>query len=193
MKKFATIAALMAAAAGAFAQGQVDFKITTALVTWGPGGAGAAGTFIDASAGVKVGLYYNGTLVSTQFPIVGTSSSGVANAAFNGKFTGNPSVITVNGLVAGQSGPFEVKAWSGAFTSYELAQAGGAAYLGTSGVFQNPSGGAIDPGTGLPGLPAPLSGFTGMAVGAGTVIPEPSTMALAGLGLGALLLIRRRK
>jgi hypothetical protein len=193
MKKFATIAALMATALGALAQGTVDFRSPSGVfVTWGANGAGAPGTPIAGDAGVKVGLYYSSggsyTLVSTQFPIVGTLSSGTINANVNGRFTGNPSIITVPGLVAGQNGTFQVRAWSGNFTSYEAASSGGALYLGNSGDFTNPSGGVGDPAT-----PAsPLSGFTGMTV-AGGVIPEPSTMAIAGLGLGALLLIRRRK
>lgn len=190
MKKFATIAALMATALGVSAQGLVNFANTsTTLVNWGQGGAGAQGTAVDAAAGVKVGLYYNGALVSTQFPILGTTSTGTANPAFNGRFNGGQ--ITVPGLAAGANGTsFEVKAWSGNFTSYEAATTGGATYRGASGVFTNPTGGAVDPVTGIPSPAAALSGFTGMTVSG---IPEPSTYALAGLGLGALLLIRRRK
>lgn len=182
----------MATAFGALAQGQVDFRSSGVQVTWGTAAANPqpSGTAVAADYDVKVGLYYNGALVSTQFPIVGTTSAGVPNAAFNGRFTGNPSVITVTGLPAGTSGSFEVKGWSGAFTSWEAAASGGALYSGTSGVFQNPSGGAVDPVTGIPGAAAGLTGFTGMQINA---IPEPSTYALAGLGLGALLLIRRRK
>jgi hypothetical protein len=191
MKKFATIAALMATALGALAQGKVDFRNTaSSLVVWGTGGLGAQGAAVAADAGVKVGLYYlsggNYTLVSTQFPIVGTTSVGTPNALVNGRFTGNPSEITVPGLTAGQNGTFQIRAWSGNFTSYEAALAGGALYTGNSGDFTNPTGGVGDP----PTPASPLSGFTGMTV---IGVPEPSTLALAGLGLGALLLIRRRK
>ena len=37
------------------------------------------------------------------------------------------------------------------------------------------------------------SGFTGFTVGSAAVVPEPSTFALAGLGLASLLIFRRRK
>lgn len=200
MKKFATIAAVMATALGAFAQGTVVFQNSaSSLVKWGAGVSGQTeGTSVAAAADVKVGLYYMSapgtyTLVSTQFPIVGTSSSGTPNAALNGRFTGNPTTLTVTGLTAGQNGTFQVRAWSGPYTSYEAATTGGATYLGSSADFVNASGGAVDPVTGIAGPAATLSGFSGLNVGSGAVIPEPSTFALAGLGLGALLLIRRRK
>jgi len=197
MKRLILLTAFALSTVGAFAQGTVGFANIVTInpipyVVWGENGGGAVGSRIAAAGDVKVGLYYQNALVSPVVAI-GKSSTGTINAAFDGRFNG-PSV-TVPNLPAGQSGSFIVKAWSGNFATYELAQSGGALYLGASAPFTNPTGGVIDAVTGVPGLPAPLSGFvTPLSVsGATVVIPEPSTFALAGLGLAALVLIRRRK
>lgn len=198
MKRIIIAAALAASLSGAYAQGTITFNNgSTSLITWGTTGlpAGAvAGASIDASFGIKVGLFYNSsgstfTLVSPT-PYLGTLSSGATNAAVAGRW--NAGTVTVTGLTAGQSGSFQVRAWSSAFASYDAAKTAGGP-TGASATFTNPSGGAVDPGTGTTGPAASLSGFTSGFTVSGAVIPEPSTVALAGLGLGALLLIRRRK
>jgi hypothetical protein len=191
-------AALAITSCGVFAQGTITFNNgVNNVINWAPG-TGKTGA-IPATEGVKVGLYYldAGTykLVSPT-PYLGTLSTGATNTGVNGRW--NVGTVTVPNLPAGSTGTFQVRAWSGNFASYEAALAGGAAYGAGPGAsvealtFQNPSGGAIDPGTGIPGAAAALSGFpAGQTVG--LLIPEPSTYALAGLGLGALFLIRRRK
>lgn len=196
MKKLIITAALAMTAVAAFAQGTITFNngATTAIV-WAPTGippGATAGAAIEGSYGIKVGLFYNTsgttfTLVSPT-PYLGTTSSGATNAAFNGRF--NAGTVIVQGLAAGQSGNFQVRAWQGSFASYDAAKTGGG-YIGASPTFSNPSGGAVDPVTGIAGAAAGLTGLTaGFPV---TGIPEPSTLVLAGLGLGALALIRRRK
>lgn len=199
MKRLTLLTAAFALSSfGAFAQGTITFANVVTLnpipyVVWGTsaGAGNVAGTRIPAAADVKVGLYYNNALVGAPVAI-GKSSTGTINAAFDGRFNGPG--LTIPGLAAGQSGSFIVKAWSGNFATYEAAAAGGAAYGGVSAAFSNPTGGVPDPVTQVPGLPAPLSGFTSpLSVNTLAVIPEPSTLALAGLGLGALLMIRRRK
>lgn len=199
MKRLTLLAVAFALSTiGAFAQGTLTFANVVTLnpipyVVWGSdaGAGNVAGTRISAAGDVKVGLYYNDALVSAPVNI-GRSSTGTINAAFDGRFNGPG--VTIPGLAAGQSGTFVVKAWSGSFTTYELAAEGGALYGGVSTPFSNPTGGVPDPVTGVPGLPASLTGFTSpLSVNALVPIPEPSTFALAGLGLGALLLIRRRK
>jgi len=195
MKRLTLLTAAFALSTiGAFAQGTITFANVVTLnpipyVVWGPGGGGSVGSRIAAAGDVKVGLYYQNAMVGASVNI-GRSSTGTINAAFDGRFNGPG--LTIPGLAAGQSGTFVVKAWSGSFTTYELALAGNpAGYFGVSDPFSNPTGGVPDPVTGVPGLPASLTGFTQpLSV---QPIPEPSTIALAGLGLGALLLIRRRK
>jgi len=191
-------AALAISVCGVLAQGTITFNNGTANpVTWGAetGNSGA----VAGAQGIKVGLYYLSsgtyTLVSPT-PYLGTLSSGATNAGVNGRW--NVGTVTIPGLVAGQTGTFQVRAWSGNFATFEAARAGGAAfgtgdgYTAEALTFQNPSGGAVDPVTGIAGAPAGLTGFpAGQTVG--VPVPEPATYALAGLGLGALLLMRRRK
>jgi hypothetical protein len=176
-----TAAALAISTVGALAQGTIVFaNANTALVVWGQG-LPFSGP-VAATEGVKVGLYYNGALVSPT-PYVGTLSTGATNTGFNGRF--NAGQVTVPGLASGATGTFQVRAWSGNFASYEAAVTGGSLYTAISADFQNGSGGPVP---GNPDIPAAtLTGFTGM------VIPEPSTIALAALGLGALLAFRRRR
>jgi hypothetical protein len=200
MKRLLMTAALAVSVVGAYAQGTITFSYSGASpFTWNAPGSGKTGPVL-AAEGVRVGLYYKDS--ATTYKLVGnpwylgTLSTGNTNNNFGGKW--NAGDVTVDGLVAGQTGTFQVRAWSGGFASYEAAVAGGALYGTGPGAtslavdFQNPSGGAIDPGTGIAGLPASLSGFPGGQT-VGLLVPEPSTYALAGLGLGALFLIRRRK
>lgn len=196
MKRLTLLAVAFALSTlGAFAQGTITFANVVTLnpipyVLWGANaGPNVAGTRVAAAGDIKVGLYYQNALVGAPVN-VGRSSTGTINAAFDGRFNGPG--LTIPGLAAGQSGSFIVKAWSGNFASYEAAFAGGAQYGAVSGEFTNPTGGVPDPVTGVPGLPASLTGFTS-PLAVNVLIPEPSTYALAGLGLAALFLIRSRK
>ena len=74
--------------------------------------------------------------------------------------------------------------WNGAYATPSLAQAASAA-VGWSAVF------SYTPATQL-GTPPTMIGQTAN-FGTGGIVPEPTTMALAGLGGLALLAIRRRK
>jgi hypothetical protein len=201
MKRLMMTAALAISACGVFAQGTITWNNGPAnAISWA---AGLPFTGPVAGAqGIKVGLYYNGasgyTLVSST-PYLGTLSSGATNVNVNGRWN-TGAAVAVPGLPAGQTGTFQVRAWSGDFASYEAAVAGNALYGAGPGAsveaitFQNATGGVVDPVSGIPGAAAALALPAGQTVGTlGGVIPEPSTYALAGLGLGALLLMRRRK
>jgi hypothetical protein len=61
-------------------------------------------------------------------------------------------------------------------------------YVGQTLPFQNPTG---NPAASPPGTPANLTGWTSPVLL--SPVPEPSTIALAGLGVASLLLFRRRK
>jgi hypothetical protein len=93
----------------------------------------------------------------------------------------------VVGLPAGSDAVILPRAWEGQAASYEAALAAGAA-TGEGVSFTITLGGAGSP----PSLPANLVGFTGFALSGTPVIPEPTTLALAFMGIGALLLRRRR-
>jgi hypothetical protein len=98
-----------------------------------------------------------------------------------------------DGSAAGSSAWFQVRAWETAFgTSYEAArdnkqqQGGRLALIGTSNIIKvGPLGGGPIATPSLVG--AGLKGFVLVPV------PEPSVIGLGMLGIGALLLLRRRK
>lgn len=88
----------------------------------------------------------------------------------------------------------ELVAWTGSFTDFASAAASGTALVGFSGSAL--SGGAFgwSQATGTAQAPVTLvtgaGGFAGITV---SIVPEPATMVLGGLGAAALLLFRRRK
>jgi hypothetical protein len=103
-----------------------------------------------------------------------------------GKFqAGN--AVQVPGVAAGGVATIQLNIWydgaGGLFPSYAAASSGGG--LVASATFQNPTS---NPG-GIP--PSPDQQMVGMP-SMTLVVPEPSTIALAGLGIAALLIFRRR-
>jgi hypothetical protein len=107
----------------------------------------------------------------------------------------NP-VVTVT-PTAGGPATVQLRAWSAAFDTYELAAAAllannPAAHVGESAVLSlSATGGGGEP----PALPVNLTGLTGKEGPGITLrdVPEPSTVALGVLGAAALLFARRRK
>jgi hypothetical protein len=101
-----------------------------------------------------------------------------------GYFFGGERRIT--GIPDGGAADVAVRAWESSFGSYAAAESGGGQY-GTSPTLPLSSTG--NPSAQPPGTPVDLVGLQGFTL---QVIPEPSTLAL--LGLGALaLVVRRRK
>jgi len=95
--------------------------------------------------------------------------------------------VTVNGfLTAPVLGTTGAATAPGAAAWFYVAGQGGGG-TGQTAHFQNPTG---NPNSTPPGTPENLTGWTSPVL---LSIPEPSTIALAGLGVGALLLFRRRK
>jgi hypothetical protein len=88
---------------------------------------------------------------------------------------------------------FQVRSWESAFgTSYEEAVARGEiggrlAYAGTSNIIRVKTG---DPANGV--TPGALTSF-GLQGFILTQVPEPATIGIAAIGIGALLLLRRKK
>ena len=104
---------------------------------------------------------------------------------FDGLFIGgevaNPYVS------AGATGSFQVRAWLTNYATWDLAYASAlnnnTQHIGKSAVFQNPtgtSGHGVDIVNNMPSFTV-------------DIIPEPSTLALMGLGTGALLIRRRMR
>jgi hypothetical protein len=171
MKKLILIAAASLVAVGAFAQGQFFFSNRDVNATppvdarfYAPGDAPGVSS---VGAGYTVNLF-GGTAGSASLAAVGTTTFRSSSAAAMGYV--NPIPVTVPGVASAAQATVRVDVMS---ASGQL-------------VFSQPytfalGGDTITPPT-IPMGNQPL-----------TLTPEPATLALAGLGLGALLLIRRRK
>jgi len=197
MKKLAAILCLSALTTGAFAQGLVNFfNNGTTLASFGPNGAGAATT--GAAGSYYFGLLTSATGAAGSFQFANVYAT---NQAVAGRFFGGASV-TVAGWAAGATMSYEIAGWSQSlgttFNPNWLTGNFGAAsgFFGLSGVGSGQAGGSTATGT-LPNFN--LFGGTGLTSGfnmaptGGVVTPEPTSMALAGLGAAALLIFRRRK
>jgi hypothetical protein len=146
-----------------------------------PTGSAAAGSYQVAL------LWFNGSSFQQIGAVYQTTA---ANNDGPGFFFGE----TVTVPTYTPTGSFEVQGWSGSFASYAAAIAGGT-YVGQTPSFTSAEGnGTITPAqtpVGLTGTHPGAGQWTGNLVL--VPVPEPSTIALGGLGAAALLLFRRRK
>jgi len=185
MKKLVLTTILsMGAIAGAFAQGSVIFEnsLSTGNITLDS----SSGPSAPAGGYTVALLYAPGTTPVAQgsLAVIGTYGPAGTSAGF---FFDGTTITTPNTTAGGASAIFEVEGWTGNFANYAAAIAGGAR-VGATAQFVN--------GTGNPGgqpatPPSNTTGWNGNLVLA--PVPEPSTIALGGLGAAALLLFRRRK
>jgi len=178
-------------AAGAFAQGTVQFFPTPSTLS------SATINGSTAATSGAAGSYYYGLLTAATpagpFSFTGTYATNLVQAGF----FGSPAARTVTGWAAGATMSYEVAMWSSSLgptwnPSWLQGNFGGLqGIFGKSAIATGASG-----GLGVPATP-PLSLFGSTGISAGIVgvqtIPEPSSMALAGLGAAALLIFRRRK
>jgi len=185
MKKILLACSVLLVAVGAFAQGQINFAntSTTLITTNTPTGSGS----ISGAGLYTIGLYIGAPgATRAQLTLAGTTANGALAGRFSG---GNP--YQVPGAPAGSAIAFQVRAWTTAHgATYEAAAASGSpsALVGESTI------GSVTPTA----PPATVPGIFG--TGAGQVggfsiapVPEPSSIALGLLGLGAVALFRRRK
>lgn len=102
-----------------------------------------------------------------------------------GFFSAGTVILSGLGLNPGDVATVQVWAWGGASANYDAA-AGVNAPVGKSNIITVTTGGAGSP----PSLPADLKGLLAFSLNT-TTIPEPTTIALGLLGVGALMLRRR--
>lgn len=194
-------------ASSAFAQGLLNWNTSA-----GTGSKIKYGS--DAAFGAAAGTFYNGTFAGSS-PLKAGIWVGAANTPESGLVLVDASTVTVatSGIsaanVAGMAaygvpnyGPgttisLQVRAWSGA--TY-----GAGTVAGKSGVTQITLGGpAPNPAVAtwsLTGVGPASSWNSAAPTGTGTlagftlsVVPEPASASLLGLGLASLLIFRRRK
>jgi len=201
MKKLIlSVTALAAGSVGAFAQGQMFFDTHSSGVPVTINGAtatqdinaellysttGAAGTFnpvvtllLSSSNTAGDGLpgYDPSDILTAAGDITFLHTGGLQDQS------GNP--YTLSGPAVGASVFFEVEGWTGNNVN-SMPAAGTPGTYGTSAVFSGVLGGP-------PSVPPPsLGGFTGLALTT-VAVPEPSTLAMAGVGLASMLMFRRR-
>jgi hypothetical protein len=212
MKKLLGILAISALTASAFAQGTIAIGNTAselvqqwtavgnpALISV-PTGQGHV-EFLAAPAGTSLAAI--GQLTSGGFAANYSSLAGffAANPLWNGYTINNTvapgrivgTTVTVSPLAAGGSINYITIGWTGDYASYDLAYAAAAgnsalSFFGQSTMLTSATG---NPTTPIPGTPTPMNGtYTGIVLA--PLVPEPATFALAGLGLAALLVFRRR-
>jgi hypothetical protein len=198
MKKTLLLLGLIMLPVALFAQGTVQFNNTasTQLTTnTSPTGTGGTGGLTTGAGQYTIGLYIapQGTTDPAAFSLMGPttlSQSGLGNGRFNGNPLPNNFAVSNN---TGQTIAFQVRAWSTfAGSTYELALGRTdlpTRYLGVSAI------GEVTPATGLTPTPALFGTAAGQVGGFVLVppVPEPSSIALGLLGLGAIALFRRRK
>jgi hypothetical protein len=201
MKKYLSVlavAAMAAYATSAFAQGTVVFNNGTGLVKQWTDPANS--TLINVpKGGGQVQLYWaaQGTAYTPWTAALSSAAWQTANAGWKlenaigfttpaaGKFTGG--TLTLNPLNAGGAIDYVVVGWTGNYASFDAALTA-SAMANVSSKFTSGTG---NPTTSPPGTATPIAdSFGGLTL---QPIPEPSTLALAGLGAAALLIFRRRK
>jgi hypothetical protein len=201
MKRTLLILAVVAVSAlTMYGQGRVNFNNlisgNTISVTTDPtraaAGQGAAGAFVGANYSIQV-LWAAGTFTDLGAFMAANPSSSTPFAFF-GATGGSPTTdgagLFDGGTVAtgGPAGAYTMlaRAWynGGTYATYAAATAPGViANFGDSGLF----------GVNVTASPTPAPNTTFPSFTVGTIIPEPSTFVLAGLGIASLLLFRRRK
>jgi PEP-CTERM motif len=220
MKKQLLITSLLAmVATGAFAQGTVSFKtsITKDPVFFTTDNATDTLTLVatDGTAGSFGSVNYEIYAAPTGTPLGALNASGQPGSAWTGVAVG-PVAYTAPGVVspgitvtlpvgtAGAAEQIEIYAYTGTlanptafgYTGESISGGTSFVYQGTT-YFTGASGWTQATGNPNPPTPTqPATLTTGSAADGALVLtstPEPSTIALGGLGAAALLLFRRRK
>jgi len=220
MKKQIIIAALaIATTASTFAQGYVAFSSSKANGVWYNAGSDTAnlGTAHLGNNGITVGFMW----ANTGTPLVGSAGIGTNNTAITPSWTSiltdpnftfavnnstaalatvavNNSGLSqggwgylsgvsfpVTGTTAGSTIEVVAVAWSSLYATPTLASQAGS-FLGYSQLFNYNTGATS-------GAAVSTFAASGMPAFGVSPVPEPATFALAGLGMAAMLVSRRRK
>jgi hypothetical protein len=193
MKKLAAMLCLSVMATGAFAQGLVNFANNPQTLV----SANINGNLANISG--PSGSYYFALLTATAptgpFTFTGLLGTNLVNAT-GGRFSGGNGVAVPN-WAPGTTLNYEIAGWDASlgstFNPAWLTTAPSTGLFGISAVGSGVAGGGAQslPTLQLFGGTGITSGFS--LTGTGPIVPEPSSMALAGLGAAALLIFRRRK
>jgi hypothetical protein len=214
MKKLILSIAIAGLAVGAFAQGLVSLSDTTVLVSTNNGTIGAlnqpAGAYYfellyiadPSGQTTSIPTFSAATLASWTDSTLSGTNAGAGAPPVIGHIIGSHATtgIAVPGWLSGENAFFVVLGWSaneGTWANVSAALLGGSWLTtgGNGGLFGNSIVGYALGGT----SPAPADILFGSSPGLINVgwqltpVPEPSTIALAGLGALGMLMFRRRK
>lgn len=194
MKKLILTVLVAGAAISTYAQGQLNFSSAiapgTAIATNRTLSSGGLGPIYPrASGAVFLAQLYVGPASTADASLLATNSglfpAPFATGAQAGFFAGG--ARTATGIAGGQVITAQIRAWNSLFASWEAAPDAERTPLtgaGAPNLIQVTL--AIVP----PGSPTSLTGINTYVIGG---VPEPSSIALGLLGLGAVALFRRRK
>jgi len=192
----------LAVATAGFSQGTVAFS------NIGTGTAISNGVnfaVLPAGTQFRAALYYlpeRGTdwtlpqnqaeFLLTAFQLGASANNFVVAGQFTAGTRTTPVAADPNGTAGGTPAYFQVRAWSAAFATYELAVGSGSAsvFAGASKVLFMPTGNPLASPAVAPKSLVIDGGMKGFYV---TPVPEPAAIGLGILGVGALWLLRRRK
>jgi hypothetical protein len=181
MKKALLLLAAVAMASSSFAQGTITFFNRLIPNASGVGTYNAGifrpGGSVGAGDGFTAGLFLSSDLSTPLATATFRASSGSGSEFFAATQT-----VTVAGQAPGSTPSFTIRAWETAAGSFAASVNKGEQVFTSLPLGGTPAGG------GAPITTPGLTGFTGF-----TMVPEPSTIALGVLGLGAVAMMRRRK
>jgi hypothetical protein len=146
-------------------------------------GGVTVGLFLSSNLNTPIATGFLGTGAAAQQPYIITPAPA--------------QTISVPGQPPGATPSLTIRAWTTESGSFDAAKLDGTGQLGQWGewiITSKPLGGT-PAGGGTPITPPSLTGW-GSETGSGfelNIAPEPSTIALGVLGIGALVLARRRK
>lgn len=126
------------------------------------------------------GTLMGGAVGGSLSPVVTLAGGSLLNLGGGLVYDPSGNSYVIPGVAANAQASLQLQFWTGADLTY-----GAAANRGQSPVFSNPTGGGGVPPS-IP--PSAMANMPNVLVG----VPEPSTIALAGLGAAALLMYRRR-
>jgi hypothetical protein len=180
------------ATVGALAQGTIaadNLNNSSSSLSAASGGLFfSSGTLYSGPLNITI---LGGASASSLSPVTTLLSSDFANAGAGLYFDLSGQGYPVPGVALNGNATLEIEAWTGNFSTYAAASAFGAGDSIATVTFQNATGGGSVGGA-PPNLPVDLVGMPAVNLLPVTT-PEPSTIALGGLGAAALLLFRRRK
>jgi len=198
MKKAFTLVVLMVTPTMAFAQGTVILQNQTGLVRQWTSATDSTLISVPKNGGYVelIAAPVNTPLVGSIFnysslsgflgvnPLWAVAGGACPIALGAGLFNGG--TVTINNIAEGANAEYFLIGWTGAFTTWDAAFAASSGWFGQSAIATTATGDPL--ATPVPGFPVSLRlTFAGFPI-----IPEPTSFALAGLGLAALLVFRRR-